>query len=969
MAKLYHNTLITQVNALPARAFYVPFPSEECDILSDKSPAVRYITEWEFSYFPKYDEAIWSCKGERKISTPSNWQVLGYDAHQYTNINYPFPYAPPYILKDNPAGVYIASLSLPERKGRYYLNFDGADSCLYLYINDVFVGYSSASHCIAEFDVTDFLNDENEIRVVVFKWCAGSYLEDQDKLRMSGLFRDVYLLNRPEGHLFDYKISTEISPDGKRGKIVFEGDRVSSLILCRKGAVITSAQGKNAELVVENPELWNGEKPELYELTISCAGEYILERVGFRKIEVKKNTVLLNKKPLKFKGVNRHSMTVNGYVESAEDMLKDIRLMKTHNINAVRTSHYPPHPLFPVLCDVYGIYLMVEADVESHGSVTQNMETEKWLCLDLCRDPAWKEQFVSRVMRMYERDKNRTSVVSWSLGNESGFGENILTAGEILKKKDSSRLVHYERTTVGDEKMIFYPETVTDLYSRMYPDTDWIKEFLKKKFPKPLVLCEYTHAMGNSCGDVELYWNLIYKHRNLCGGFVWEWCSHSVIDEKDGKRRVRYGGDFGDYPNDGNFCVDGLVSTDRLVNPSLYEVREAYAPVDVAEKKGGYEIFSRDAFFDFSGAECVFSVEVNGEKRYIKEVDLSPLDRGESIFFSLADGLRTTEGYAYARFDFRARYLGESYVLATRQFVLSEKASSVRQKRFCPEFLFKGGRVEAKGENWRFVLSDKGLPQEYVVNGRKIIDGESRIVVWRAPIDNDRYRVIWWKQKQLDRANFYPVSVRTYSGKIVVKGKIVSDYVSSVADAAIEYRFTASGEVHVRLRAELGARVWWLPRFGICLPVCPLFEELTYFGRGPGEAYCDRKAAAPVGLYRCPWDEAFYMYDVPQESGSHCDSRFVCLEGENVYLGVSTDTAFSFTASRWLPEEYTPHACDMPETGKKYLFLDYRMSGIGSSSCGPELAAEYRMTDRKIDFSFVLRPEKDDMFERHTLEK
>lgn len=418
MAKLYHNTLITQVNALPARAFYVPFPSEECDILSDKSPAVRYITEWEFSYFPKYDEAIWSCKGERKISTPSNWQVLGYDAHQYTNINYPFPYAPPYILKDNPAGVYIASLSLPERKGRYYLNFDGADSCLYLYINDVFVGYSSASHCIAEFDVTDFLNDENEIRVVVFKWCAGSYLEDQDKLRMSGLFRDVYLLNRPEGHLFDYKISTEISPDGKRGKIVFEGDRVSSLILCRKGAVITSAQGKNAELVVENPELWNGEKPELYELTISCAGEYILERVGFRKIEVKKNTVLLNKKPLKFKGVNRHSMTVNGYVESAEDMLKDIRLMKTHNINAVRTSHYPPHPLFPVLCDVYGIYLMVEADVESHGSVTQNMETEKWLCLDLCRDPAWKEQFVSRVMRMYEWDKNRTSVVSWSLGNE-----------------------------------------------------------------------------------------------------------------------------------------------------------------------------------------------------------------------------------------------------------------------------------------------------------------------------------------------------------------------------------------------------------------------------------------------------------------------------------------------------------------------------------------------------------------------
>ncbi|MFR5102794.1 MAG: sugar-binding domain-containing protein, partial [Christensenellaceae bacterium] len=372
MEKLYHNTLITQVNALPARAFYVPFPSEECDILSDKSPAVRYITEWEFSYFPKYDEAIWSCKGERKISTPSNWQVLGYDAHQYTNINYPFPYAPPYILKDNPAGVYIASLSLPERKGRYYLNFDGADSCLYLYINDVFVGYSSASHCIAEFDVTDFLNDENEIRVVVFKWCAGSYLEDQDKLRMSGLFRDVYLLNRPEGHLFDYKISTEISPDGKRGKIVFEGDRVSSLILCRKGAVITSAQGKNAELVVENPELWNGEKPELYELTISCAGEYILERVGFRKIEVKKNTVLLNKKPLKFKGVNRHSMTVNGYVESAEDVLKDIRLMKTHNINAVRTSHYPPHPLFPVLCDVYGIYLMLEADVESHGSVTQN---------------------------------------------------------------------------------------------------------------------------------------------------------------------------------------------------------------------------------------------------------------------------------------------------------------------------------------------------------------------------------------------------------------------------------------------------------------------------------------------------------------------------------------------------------------------------------------------------------------------
>ena len=522
---------------------------------------------------------------------PSNWQLHGYDKPQYTNVCYPIPYDPPYVPDDIPVGIYQRSYNYSPDGNDRILVFEGIDSCVYLYINGEFAGYSQVSHSTSEFDITPLLREgENKITAAVLKWCDGTYLEDQDKIRLSGIFRDVYVLSRPKVRLENYIVKTLISDDAS-AKLEFTpfGCDVTATLTDRDGNTVTNFSATDGEKTVINiqvPKLWSAEKPYLYDLTVFAGDEAIGEKVGFRRISVENGVFKVNGQAVKFKGVNRHdSYPDTGYYASVSQMKADLILMKKHNINAVRTSHYPNSPLFYQLCDQMGFYVIDEADMESHGCV-EVYNNFKWdapepyngIALIAC-DKQFEKAITDRAEALVKRDINRPCVVFWSLGNESGWGENMLAAGRLVKSLDETRLLHYESTHRLDDT----PTDILDVVSGMYWDTKEMAGFLEKQDEhRPFVLCEYCHAMGNGPGDLENYHNAFYSSPRFCGGFVWEWCDHTVPQGvADGRVKYGYGGDFGEKHNDSNFCMDGLVYPDRTPHTGLLELKQAYRPVRV----------------------------------------------------------------------------------------------------------------------------------------------------------------------------------------------------------------------------------------------------------------------------------------------------------------------------------------------------------------------------------------------------
>lgn len=889
----YHLTGKIQVNALPARAYYV----------IDNNPA-QYITRWKFAYFEEDDGSLLSVQPTRDITTPSCWEMLGYGKNQYTNLKYPFPYDPPHILKRNPCGVYVARYAVPQKKGRYYINFDGVDSCFYLFINGNFAGYSSVSHSPAEFDITDLLKEENEIRVIVFKYNFGSYLEDQDKFRMSGIFRDVYVLNRAENHLTDYKITADILEDGA-ALIRFTGDRECALALSYNGKTLYEKAGADVEFNIKDPVLWSDEAPCLYDLKISCGDEVITERVAVRKAEVKGGVFYLNGAPIKLKGVNRHSFTVNGFAETKEDMLKDISLIKAMNANAIRTSHYPPHPAFPRLCEMAGIYLLEEADIECHGVVAQlNFKEDDKHINEIADSDIYTESFLNRISRMYERDKNRGSVIIWSLGNESGWGKNMLAGAEYLHSVDN-RIVHYEGA-YSNFTGLYRDGGALDVYSRMYPTQEWMKEFTAA-CDRPLVLCEYTHAMGNSCGDIKDYWDIIYPTPACMGAFVWEWCSHSIIDGD----KILYGGDFGDYPNDGNFCMDGIVTTDRKPNPEYYQIREVYSPVDVYERGGGIYIFNRRYFTALNDLKCECSVEVDGAAAYKKPIDVSSIGprREEKLDVKMPG----VNGYVTANFTFTRG----GAIVACKQIILSDKY--IRGASF---------------GNHDFPFTADML----------------KLNVYRAPIDNDAYIKAEWLDYGLDRCGVFIMESR--GG--VSYGKIVTDYLKPIGDISLNVVHGERG-VSVTAEVKLAEHVKSLPRLGFTFELGADYNNVTYFGNGPVESYVDRSLSSPLSIYTANADDMNYMYPRPQESGSHNGTRFVCLSNGATGYMFDSEKPFSFNVSPYAQGEYKAHSYEMKKSGKLFVNIDYKMAGLGSNSCGPRIADKYLVTERDIVFSFNIK--------------
>ena len=954
----YENPAVTHVGCEENRAYYIPFSDREAALTQPRTESDRYVDlcgDWDFKYFECIEDCPddWSEIKFDTLGVPSCWQTNGYDFNQYVNSRYPYPYNPPYIDRDIPCGAYVRRFELTKENKRYFLNFEGVDSCFYVWLNGAFVGYSQVPHSTSEFDITDKLLDgKNELRVLVLKWCDGSYLEDQDKFRMSGIFRDVYILKRDSGGIRDFFIKTKTD-----GTVTVDTYGVDAEIELLEGSrVIGCERGSMVEFKVENPILWNAENPYLYTLVLHCVGEYIVQRVGIREIYIKDSVIYLNGSRIRFRGVNRHDGDpFTGSAISYEQALTDLRLMKEHNINAIRTSHYPNSPWFYELCDRLGFYVMDEADVESHGCKSFYNGGQAYFG-GIAQNPLYEEQIIDRVERCVIRDKNRTSVVIWSMGNESGFGKSFERALEWVKDYDPSRLTHYEG--VRWESFGYKNDgSNIDLNSEMYTDPKDIEENMTAS-PKPYILCEYLHAMGNGPGGIEEYTRLMDKHDKFAGAFVWEWCDHAVYaGEENGRKKFLYGGDFGEHLHDGNFCMDGLVSPDRKPHTGLKELANNFRPVRAYREEDNIVIENRLDFTDISQSlELCATVYADGKpvkKNMYPIPSVEP--RGRSVIpMSISE---LTEGVDYGELGIKLSYIsaadtevikkgheiGFDYITVRRaEMVSAESGGAV----YITE---RGDEVTVTGE--KFSYTYKKRTAEWISlekNGKLMNKTPLSWNIWRAPTDNDRKIRLQWERAAFDyaysRARNTSVYMENGCAVITADLVIVSHCIQPILKGKITWRIYGGGSIELRAECVKNDTVPFLPRFGLRMSLPDDFDKVKYFGYGPYESYGDKKGASYPALFETDVDALFEDYIVPQENGAHCGCRYMSISGADGGINV-TGEDFSFNASRYTLEELTRkrHNFELEKSGGVELCIDYRQSGIGSNSCGPELAPEERV--------------------------
>ncbi|MEG1886506.1 MAG: glycoside hydrolase family 2 TIM barrel-domain containing protein, partial [Oscillospiraceae bacterium] len=903
--RFHENMNITRVGTCDKRAYYIPFNDADGALKAKREASRRFKLlsgcKWSLKYFDSFDdvsEALFDANQTLslwdKIQVPSCLQLHGYGKPQYTNVNYPFPMNPPHIPRKNPTAVYAMDFTVSEQWDGLskYIVFEGVDSCFYLYINGEFVGYSQVSHMTSEFEISRFLKDgKNRISVVVPKWCDGSYLEDQDKWRLSGIFRDVYLLARPMGHLKDFFVNTKISEDFKQAIVSVDVD-----ILNPSDSIVTLFSPENikmevavfneeghAEFTVDSPVLWSAEAPDLYNIIIEAAGELIPCKVGIREIKISDGIFKFNSRPIKLKGVNRHDFNAKtGYVCTMADMEKDLLLMKRHNINAIRTSHYPNDPRFLELCDQYGFYIVDEADIECHGVGCTNMDL-------IADDPTWAQQITERVELMVERDKNRACVIMWSLGNESGDGCNFVTAANAVRFRDSSRPVHYEQQRFNQADNTFAEHV--DVVSRMYPTKEWCDDFCRETSDgRPLMLCEYSHAMGNGPGDLKDYWDVIYAHPNFLGAFVWEWFNHGIFDGKaeNGKPRYLYGGDYGERHHDGNFCCDGLVSPELNPMPGLIEYKNVIAPVRVEAvdlKTGHLKITNLYDFIYLSRLEC--SWELTRYGKVIASGNLgclsTPPARAESLYL---DYICPTDGYCYLKLSFTSignQFIPDGEEMAVKQFQIpTEPSISECIPWGTLNAVDTGNSIVVEGDGFKYVFDkNSGAFSQLTQKSIALLRSPMRFNLWRAPIDNDRNIAGVWRQLCLNESEAHVYSAELQMGDSFVS---IQSHLCMAAptlpphfDVTAEWTVFADGKIELNCDVATAAAfkfsgnnaLDYIPRFGIEIIMDKSFDTIDYFGIGPGDSYIDRCHGGYVGRFSGKVSDQMTDYIVPQESGNH----------------------------------------------------------------------------------------------------
>lgn len=1005
----YEDLKIMHENTMPSRAYYMPASHDMGPLVEDRFSSDRVICmngTWEFQYFnsiydlqEKFYEQGYDCSRFTQVEVPGVWQNYGYDSHQYTNVRYPIPLDPPYVPQENPCGAYVRKFyyEIPEEAPRAYLNFEGVDSCFYVWVNGKYVGYSQVSHATSEFDVTEVLkNGENTLAVLVLKWCDGTYLEDQDKFRMSGIFRDVYFVNRPENVVYDYFTTTEIQEEqavitvqaSYQGKAVptkltlydAEHKEIASQVFQENiGTVYTH----KAVILVKEPNLWNPEQPYLYTLVLETEGEVITDRIGLREICVKDAVLYVNGTAIKFKGVNRHdSDPVTGFVIGLEQMKKDLQMMKESNFNAVRSSHYPNVPYFYQLCDEYGFFVIAEADNESHGTQSQYLKDSNWENVSrkwnerISDNPEFIPATLDRTQLCVHREKNRPCIIIWSMGNECGYGCTFEEALKWTKGFDSTRLTCYESSFYRSDRRK-YDYSNIDIFSRMYPSLEEIQEYMDKKPDKPLLLIEYCHAMGNGPGDLEDYFQIIYEYDVLCGGFVWEWCDHAIYQGQvaNGKEKYLYGGDFGEEVHDGNFCMDGLVYPDRTPHTGLLEYQNVYRParvVSFCQKTGELCLENYMNYVDLKDyIYLVYEVNCDGKllekKQFILQESVLPHKKGTILL----DITVPDSGKCYLKVSYHLKHgtsvmaqgsrMGFDEILLKNQDGRNQQATALLETQEQKEAEVQVSETDrflsVRSDTFFYVYNKlSGLFEQLSVDGEELLETPMELNIWRAPTDNDRKIKQEWIDAGYDRSK-----ARAYDTHWEMNGEGIRIYSTvSVAAVAIQkvldieavWKIYRTGEISVKMHVKKDREFPQLPRFGIRLFLRGEYENLKFYGLGPHESYRDKCRSCSHGLYDTTVEEQHEDYICPQENGSHTDCDYLMLEKENQIVTAVSSRPFSFNVSYYSQEELTrkAHNFELEKSGSTIVCLDYAQNGIGSNSCGPELRKEYQFTEETFTF-------------------
>lgn len=1005
----YEDLKIMHENTMPSRAYYMPASHDMGPLVEDRFSSDRVICmngTWEFQYFnsiydlqEKFYEQGYDCSRFTQVEVPGVWQNYGYDSHQYTNVRYPIPLDPPYVPQENPCGAYVRKFyyEIPEEAPRAYLNFEGVDSCFYVWVNGKYVGYSQVSHATSEFDVTEVLkNGENTLAVLVLKWCDGTYLEDQDKFRMSGIFRDVYFVNRPENVVYDYFTTTEIQEEqavitvqaSYQGKAVptkltlydAEHKEIASQVFQENiGTVYTH----KAVILVKEPNLWNPEQPYLYTLVLETEGEVITDRIGLREICVKDAVLYVNGTAIKFKGVNRHdSDPVTGFVIGLEQMKKDLQMMKESNFNAVRSSHYPNVPYFYQLCDEYGLFVIAEADNESHGTQSQYLKDSNWENVSrkwnerISDNPEFIPATLDRTQLCVHREKNRPCIIIWSMGNECGYGCTFEEALKWTKGFDSTRLTCYESSFYRSDRRK-YDYSNIDIFSRMYPSLEEIQEYMDKKPDKPLLLIEYCHAMGNGPGDLEDYFQIIYEYDVLCGGFVWEWCDHAIYQGQvaNGKEKYLYGGDFGEEVHDGNFCMDGLVYPDRTPHTGLLEYQNVYRParvVSFCQKTGELCLENYMNYVDLKDyIYLVYEVNCDGKllekKQFILQESVLPHKKGTILL----DITVPDSGKCYLKVSYHLKHgtsvmaqgsrMGFDEILLKNQDGRNQQATALLETQEQKEAEVQVSETDrflsVRSDTFFYVYNKlSGLFEQLSVDGEELLETPMELNIRRAPTDNDRKIKQEWIDAGYDRSK-----ARAYDTHWEMNGEGIRIYSTvSVAAVAIQkvldieavWKIYRTGEISVKMHVKKDREFPQLPRFGIRLFLRGEYENLKFYGLGPHESYRDKCRSCSHGLYDTTVEEQHEDYICPQENGSHTDCDYLMLEKENQIVTAVSSRPFSFNVSYYSQEELTrkAHNFELEKSGSTIVCLDYAQNGIGSNSCGPELRKEYQFTEETFTF-------------------
>ena len=1020
----WENPSLLHRQRLPARAWFTPsVGAAPASIGVAARPAVVSLDGiWRFrcdrspahaspeTTSPGFDDAGWD-----RIPVPSCWQMRGYGHPHYTNVNYPFPVDPPRVPSENPTGTYRTRFFVqPEWKGRrIVLRFSGVDSAFHVFVNGTEAGFSKGARMPAEFDISRRVREgENVLAVRVYQWSDGSYLEDQDMWWLSGIFRPVSLLCEPPAGIFDISVRTRLNNAGKSAEVAirvllhneteqaFAGSLDAVLLRADQRPAVSSvshavelgpqSQGDaSLSLSVPDPCLWSAETPCLYTLLLTMkdrAGEPV-ETVpittGIRTVEIIDGTLRVNGTRVMFKGVNRHEHHPDfGRAVPYESMVRDVELMKRHNVNAVRTSHYPDDPRFYDLCDRYGLYVIDEADVECHGMDSAG----DWNRLS--GDPAWESAYVDRAARMVERDKNHPCIVLWSLGNESGFGVNHEAMARDIRRRDPSRPIHYE----GDKQA-----KVADVVSQMYTSVDRViaagagKPVTRDGDPikgerKPFILCEYGHAMGNGPGGLKEYWDAFYSSPRLQGGFVWEWLDHGIRQRRpDGREFFAYGGDFGDEPNDGNFVIDGLLFSDRTPSPGLTELAKVIEPVVVEAQDsaaGRFLVHNRYDFLTLDHLSCLWKVERDGALQEAGSVILPRILPGEKGSVTIApqaggDLPAEAEQWLTLRFVLAAdtTWAPAGHEVAWAQFPAPMPAQARQALRSVQtghplSWSRKGNRVAIESAGLKLEFdSTEGTLSSLLYGGRPLLKSGPRLSFWRAPTDNDRgfgaHDFAEWQEAGLHRLQhridgLECEDLRGGGIQVTIRSRIAPPVLFIGFDVTSIYTIRPTGEIVIHVQGSpRGKFPSTLPRIGLQMSIPADLDRVKWYGLGPGETYPDSRQAGRVGLWEMTVDQMTTPYERPQENGNRSDTRWVALtDAHGAGLMAVGQPRVNFSAHRNTPEEFTQarHPADLVPRNEIVLILDHAQNGLGSASCGPGVLPQYKLSPADFDFSVSLLP-------------